>query len=276
MLTATFCHIPGIGYTTEEELWSAGFHSWRAALSPKSVKAAGQVRRSWLRHLRESVDRYDKKDISYFARTLPTSQHWRLFRAFRKCCAFVDIETTGLSPYTHDITTIVLYDGKTIRHYVNGENLADFPDDLEDYRLLVSYNGKSFDVPFIQNYFGVKLRQAHIDLRHVLRGVGVAGGLKKCERKLGIRRRESSKIDGFMAVRLWHEYRRTKDRRFLETLLAYNVEDTVNLEALMVTAFNLNVKRTPFADLCLPTPVLCHSPFRADPAAVAKVVRDRW
>jgi len=109
-----------------------------------------------------------------------------------------------------------------------------------------------------------------------LRGVGVAGGLKKCERKLGIRRRESSKIDGFMAVRLWHEYRRTKDRRFLETLLAYNVEDTVNLEALMVTAFNLNVKRTPFADLCLPTPVLCHSPFRADPAAVAKVVRDRW
>jgi uncharacterized protein YprB with RNaseH-like and TPR domain len=50
----------------------------------------------------------------------------------------VDIETTGLSPYTNDITTIVLYDGKAIRHYVNGENLADFPDDVADYRLLVS------------------------------------------------------------------------------------------------------------------------------------------
>jgi uncharacterized protein len=276
MLTATFCHIPGIGYTTEEKLWSAGFHSWRAVLDPESAEAAGQVRRSWLQHLQESVDRFEKKDISYFARMLPTSQHWRLFPDFRKYCAFVDIETTGLSSYSDDITTIVLYDGKTIRHYVNGENLADFADDVEDYRILVSYNGKSFDVPFIQNYFGVKLRQAHIDLRHVLRGVGFAGGQKNCEQELGIRRQESSKIDGFMAVRLWHEYRRSKDRRFLETLLAYNVEDTVNLEALMVKAFNLNVNDTPFADLSLPAPVLCQSPFRADPAAVAKVVRGWW
>jgi uncharacterized protein YprB with RNaseH-like and TPR domain len=276
MLTATFCHIPGIGHTTEAELWSAGFHSWHAALSPKGVKATGLVKHSWLSHLRESVDRYDKQDISYFACKLPTSQHWRLFREFRQSCAFVDIETTGLSPRTHHITSIVLYDGETIRHYVNGENLADFPDDVEGYRLLVSYNGKCFDVPFIENYFGVRLRQAHIDLRHVLRGVGVAGGLKECERKLGIRRRESAQIDGFMAVRLWHEYRRTNDRRFLETLLAYNVEDAVNLEALMVTAFNLNVQHTPFDDLRLPAPVPCRSPFRADPAAIARVVRDRW
>ena len=276
MLRATFCHIPGIGCTTEVELWSAGFHSWQAALSPEGVNGAGMVKRSWLSHLRESVERYNNKDITYFAGKLPTSQHWRLFRDFRHCCAFVDIETTGLSPYTNDITTIVLYDGKTIRHYVNGENLADFPDDIEDYRLLVSYNGKCFDVPFIENYFGVRLRQAHIDLRHVLRGVGFAGGQKECERKLGIRRQESAEIDGFMAIRLWHEYRRTNDRRFLETLLAYNVNDAVNLEAMMVTAFNLNVKHTPFTDLCLPAPVPRRSPFRADPAAVARVVRDRW
>ena len=32
----------------------------------------------------------------------------------------------------------------------------------------------------------------------------------------------------------------------LETLLAYNIEDVVNLEQLMVMAFNLKLRETPF------------------------------
>jgi len=59
-------------------------------------------------------------------------------------------------------------------------------------------------------------------------------------------------------------------------LLAYNVEDAVNLEALMVAAFNLNVKRTPFTALGLPTPLPRCSPFQVDPAAVAMLFRVRW
>jgi hypothetical protein len=39
----------------------------------------------------------------------------------------VDIETTGLSVPPSEITTIALYDGKSVRHYVNGYNLDDFP-----------------------------------------------------------------------------------------------------------------------------------------------------
>jgi uncharacterized protein YprB with RNaseH-like and TPR domain len=78
----------------------------------------------------------------------------------------VDIETTGLDP-RNEITTAVLYDGLTIRHYVNGENMDEFVRDVMEYRLLVTYNGKSFDIPFIQRYFGIHLSQAHIDLRHL-------------------------------------------------------------------------------------------------------------
>src|SRR5208337_676287 len=158
----------------------------------------------------ESVDRHANEDPGYFTVKMPTSQHWRMFPDFRSSCSFVDIETTGLSHYADQITTIVLYDGRSIRHYVNGENLDDFPEDIQQFRLLVTYNGKCFDLPFIENFFGIKLHQAHIDLRHVLRALGIAGGQKNCERRLGIRRSESADIDGFMAVLLWHEYRRTK------------------------------------------------------------------
>jgi hypothetical protein len=48
------------------------------------------------------------------------------------------------------------------------------------------------------------------------------------------------------AVLLRHECRKTKDQRFLETLLAYNVADTVNLEALMAHGSNLHVRHRPF------------------------------
>ena len=49
---------------------------------------------------------------------------------------------------------------------------------------IVSYNGKSFDVPFIENYFGIQLSHAQIDLRYVLGSLGYIGGLKGCERQL--------------------------------------------------------------------------------------------
>jgi len=54
-----------------------------------------------------------------------------------------------------------------------------------------------------------------------------------------------SDIDGFFAVLLWNEYRKSGSQKALDTLLAYNVQDTVNLESLMVTAYNLKIKETP-------------------------------
>ena len=66
--------------------------------------------------------------------------------------AYLDIETT----------TIALYNGESIYHYVNNHNLDDFLDDINKYKVIVTYNGKSFDVPFIDNYFGIELNHAHI------------------------------------------------------------------------------------------------------------------
>jgi uncharacterized protein YprB with RNaseH-like and TPR domain len=275
MLTNTFCHIPGIGEKTERHLWSAGVTSWDSAWPQAGVKLPRAVLESWPRHMQDSIGNYANRNPRYFAEKLPTSQHWRLYRDFQEVSAFLDIETTGL--YGGEITTIALYDGQAIRYYVNGDNLDNFPADVMAYRLLVTYNGKSFDIPFIEQYFGIRLPHAHLDLRYPLRSLGLQGGLKGCERQLGMARPGMENVDGFVAVLLWNEYRQRNNRKALETLLAYNIQDTLALHSLVVHAHNEKANATPFAGShSLPVPSLPEPPFKADPETVARVLREAF
>ncbi len=220
--------------------------------------------------MRESISNHASCNPSYFAEKLPTNQHWRLYQDFREVCAFLDIETTGL--YSGEITTIALYDGQTIRYYVNGENLDSFPADVMDYRLLVTYNGKCFDIPFIERYFGIRLPHAHIDLRYPLRSLGLQGGLKGCERQLGIDRPGLEDVDGFVAVLLWEEYRKRKNHKALETLLAYNIQDAIALHPLIVHTHNEKVRGTPFFSTdASAIPAFPTSPFKPDPDTVDRI-----
>jgi hypothetical protein len=61
----------------------------------------------------------------------------------------------------------------------------------------------------------------------------------------------------------------TGDARALETLMAYNVEDVVNLETLMIGAYNQKLGATPFFDshkqAAPETPI---SPYRAHPETI--------
>jgi uncharacterized protein YprB with RNaseH-like and TPR domain len=277
VLQNTFRHIPGIGPKTEHKLWSAGLHSWHTIQEHASIPLPARQSRSLELNVGESIARLRDGDVHYFDLHLPSQQHWRLFPEFRHSIAYLDIETTGLGAPGDVITTIVLYDGRTISHYVQGENLDAFRDDVEKYALLVTYNGKCFDLPFIRSYFDVPMPHAHIDLRYVLASLGYRGGLKGCERQLGIDRGDLVDVDGYFAVLLWRDYRRRGDRRALETLLAYNVLDVVNLETLMVMAYNLKLRDTPFADShTLPSPVSPANPFQADRATIERIRRSYY
>ena len=155
---------------------------------------------------------------------------------------------------------------------MQGQNLNDFIEDIQKYKVIVSYNGKSFDIPFIENYFNIRLDHAQIDLRYVLYSLGYRGGLKGCERQLGMDRGDLSDIDGFFAVLLWNEYKKTGSQKALDSLLAYNVQDTVNLENLMVAAYNLKLKETPFLKTHqLSLPAIPENPFTADMQTVNQI-----
>ena len=199
---------------------------------------------------------WQQKNPGYFADNLPSAEHWRLFPEFRDTVVYLDIETTGLDTWNTQITTIATYDGSTVKTYVNGRNLDDFKKDIKRYKVIITYNGKTFDVPCIESVLGIDVNHVHIDLRYVLKSLGYSGGLKNCEKALGLDRGDLDGVDGYFAVLLWKEFKRTRDEKILDTLLAYNVEDVVNLEALMVKAYNMKTQSTPFhGSLCLPDPV---------------------
>jgi uncharacterized protein len=272
MLTHTFCHVPGLGVGTEKRLWSVGVRTWRDAISARSLPLSAARAASLQTCLDESTAQLKAGNVRYFAERLPPREHWRLFPHFRNSLAYLDIETTGLGNPGDSITTIVVYDGARVRSYVQGRNLPDFAADIARYDLLVTYNGKSFDLPFIRRYLGPPVDQAHIDLRHVLASLGLKGGLKGCERQLGLTRGDLEEVDGFFAVLLWQAHCRSGDERVLETLLAYNALDVINLEELMVEAYNRKTAALDRAELKLAAPDLPANPFHAS-AEIIRAVR---
>jgi len=272
MLQQTFMHIQTIGAVTEQRLWEAGLRSWDAVTDHISIPLSDQRKYYLQKGIDESRHHLSQNNPGYFSGCLPAHHSWRLFPEFRNSMVYLDIETTGLDRYYQTITTIATYDGQEIKTYVRGRNLDDFIDDICDYKVIVTYNGKCFDIPFIENYFDVRLHHAQIDLRYILHSLGFRGGLKGCERQLGLDRGDLRDVDGFMAVLLWEDFLRNKNPETIETLLAYNVQDAVTLENLMVTSYNLKLRETPFHnDLLIDAASPPANPFRADPSAIERV-----
>ena len=256
MLSHTFCHLPGIGPANERRLWRHGLLSWSDWFGRRlPIALSAMCRRDAEALLSRSQEALAAADAGFFAALLKPQECWRLFFDFRRQAAYLDIETSGLGEDA-EISVITLYDGLAARRYVNGDNLDDFVDDVACYAVLISYGGRRFDVPFLQRALGIRLPQAQIDLCPVLHSLGYRGGLKKIERALGIARGPLQGVDGLTAVYLWRRYRESGDRRFLETLSAYNFADTVNLERLMFIACAMKLAATPFAgELTEPPPV---------------------
>lgn len=272
MLQHTFCHIQGIGRKIETKLWEAGITTWDKWRCPPPIRLSPIIRADARETLKSSVAALPT-DPNFFTKRLDSSEVWRIFPHYRARTAYLDIETTGLEDFS-EVTTIALYDGKQVFTYVNGGNLHAFVDDIDKYQVLVSYNGKSFDIPVLERFFRIKLNQAQIDLRYVLARLGFKGGLKGCEKMLGIHRGSLNGVDGSFAVLLWQRYRDFNDQQALHTLLAYNTLDAVNLERLAVEAYNRNIADSPFSEeLALPFPTPPALPFHADPRYVERIRR---
>ena len=238
MLRATFLHLPGIGPATEADLWQSGFRDWRDLLDrPASLGVSATTRSRLAKELERSERALVDRDAGWFARRLPSREHWRLFPAFAPETAYLDIETTGLSPYAGIVTVVTVHGGGATRSFVAGDDLEELPAYLQRFQVLVTFNGSRFDVPFLLASFPQMIvPPAHIDLRFLLYRLGHAGGLKRIEQRLGLGDRAGVEgIDGLDAVRLWQEYRRGS-RSALDRLVRYNRADTVNLEPLLAFA----------------------------------------
>ena len=275
MLRNTFLHLPGIGYAYERQLWESGVLTWDDFMGAPSLPSALSGRREGLLPLvEESLARHESGDAAYFGRTLPQREVWRLYADYRDNAAFLDIETTGLSPYSSYLTLVGILDRDEYRGFVRDDNLLDLREALEQYDLVVTYNGASFDLPYVEHSFGSVFRHvAHLDLMYPLRRLGYGGGLKRIEARLGVGRpSELSGLSGYDAVRMWRMWT-MGSAAALETLVRYNAEDVASLPALADLVYNRSAEElwprlprlepSPRHDIDLPY----------DPAIVAALTR---
>ena len=152
--------------------------------------------------------------------------------------AYLDIETTGLSPTDCMITVVGIYvcnqEENKLNQLVGKEITADSViEALQGVSIIHTYNGSRFDLPFIHGCLGIDLNRTfpHRDLMLDCWKNNLYGGLKAVEWQLGIERRLKD-MNGYEAVRLWWKYVDSFDLEALNKLLEYNKEDVVNLKTL--------------------------------------------
>lgn len=258
----------------EAKIWDIGIKNWEDALSAESLcDSSKNDLLEFRKGIEFSYQKLEEKATDYFFDKIPRDQHWRFFKEFKDEMAYLDIETTGLTRFD-SVTVVSIYHKGKLGIYVKGINFDKLLADITIPRIFVTYNGNKFDLPFLENYFGIKIFQNRIDLRYVLSNLGYRGGLKKCEKMLGISREGMKDIDGNIAVMLWEDYKHNKNIKALKTLIAYNVSDAVNLEKLSAIAYNENVKKTKRNFGFLEIPEKKTVPFFPNPTTVKKLLQN--
>ena len=162
---------------------------------------------------------------------------------------FLDLETTGLgmTPVFLVGTMECVDDGFAFRQYF----ARDYSEEmsivsaisrrLEDMRMLVTFNGKTFDLPFLRNRAvatGVQFGepQSHLDLLHEARRV-YREELPNCrlqtlEARICGRTRDDD-IPGSEIPEAYHEYVRTGNANKIDVILLHNLYDLLTMADLM-------------------------------------------
>ena len=240
----SFTFVKGIGLKTETTLRELGINCWNDVIKKQRPELFPKQKWQALWNgVKSVIGALKILDVSQLTSLIPKVQHWKMIPNFIDRIAYLDIETTGLSPKYSYITTIAVYDGKRVHDFVRGDNLNDFPKFISKFPAIVTFYGKAFDIPFIKQEMGIDFNQIHFDVCFLLRGLGIKGGLKKIEKRFGISRGSLEDLDGYTAVLLWKKFKKSQKKEYLETLLAYNNEDVINLEFLLYKTYNLLIEK---------------------------------
>jgi uncharacterized protein YprB with RNaseH-like and TPR domain len=166
--------------------------------------------------------------------------------------AFLDTETTGLAGGSGTVAFLVgvgviSSGGFKLKQYFLREPaeeasmLARLSDDLAQFDVLVTYNGKSFDVPLLETRFSMNRRKApftrlkHVDLLHGARRLWrlklESCRLQELEKRILGHERVGDVGGGFIP-NIYFDYLRNGDAAPLEPVLFHNAIDILSLACL--------------------------------------------
>ncbi|MGA2404459.1 MAG: ribonuclease H-like domain-containing protein [Syntrophobacteraceae bacterium] len=223
-----------MGKKSEKALWEKGFTTWERYVDsfPNQYCLFGPSTSDSL--LRESMAAYERGDMAFFAKALPTAEYYRVALEFPDDVLFFDIETTGLSTH-YDIITMVGWSlGKSYGVYINGQDDTRLRAALAQAKAIVTFNGTLFDLKFIEKHFqALTIPGVHIDLRFFAKRVGLSGGQKAIEAEIGFKRASAiGDMLGEAAPILWHKYRRG-DLDAMKRLIEYNHADVEGMKWIL-------------------------------------------
>ena len=223
----SFIFIPGVGQKTEKNYWKDGLTHW------DHLKDSGKLSDEKKTHLEKAEKNLEVGNSVFFKDKFPNKSLWRIYENFSTQTCFFDIETTGLDQRKNKVTTVSFYRDGESKTLVRGQDLTRerLEEEFFESKMLVSFNGKRFDAPFLEHNFDLNIETPHIDLMYPAKRIGLQGGLKKIEKDLSIQR-ELEDIDGREAIRLWKKYEKNGDEEALQKLVRYNQYDAENLQDL--------------------------------------------
>ena len=163
---------------------------------------------------------------------------------------FLDLETTGLGASPLFLIGTLSWEdaGLLVRQFFARDYAEEraallcFLERAASHKLLVTFNGKSFDVPFLRmraaaNGVPCPLAQAHLDLLHVSRRIWKDRfgdcRLQTLEYHVCGRRRHGD-IPGAEIGEAYHAFVRTGDARQMATVVGHNRRDLLTLAEILV------------------------------------------
>lgn len=162
---------------------------------------------------------------------------------------FFDIETAGLTPNTYVFLCGMMFlEGNDFifeqafaRDYdEEGSMLQYVRQKFEDFDAVVTYNGKSFDIPFIKTRMAVNRIDfdesfRHVDLLYFARRIysGVLDNCKLQTIELHLRSKErTGDIPGSQIPAAYHDFVRTGEARIMARVLYHNQMDLLTMAIL--------------------------------------------
>ena len=131
MLQNTFIHIQSIGAITEQRLWESGLRDWDAFSDDISIPLSDKRKYILKSGIDESRQHSIKTIRFIFQSACLQINPGDFSQNSENSMVYLDIETTGLDRHYQSITTIALYDGQRVKTYVNGQNLDDFIEEIQ-------------------------------------------------------------------------------------------------------------------------------------------------
>lgn len=230
MIRNSFIFLEKVNQRTERNIKDQGIKDWQSFLKAENIKGISKKRKLYFdRKIKEAQKALYTFDSYYFIGKLAGTETWRLYEFLKDETLFLDLE---IANKRGDINVIGMYDGVDTKVMVKGFNLdlKRLKKELKKYKLIVTFNGSVHDIPIMQKYFSIIPRIPHIDLRFLCARLGLKGSLKDIEPRINIKRPRNLRGS---PVDLWRAYHASGDKEYLQLLIQYNEEDTINLKPLM-------------------------------------------